>query len=329
MSSSLRRLFAWPHELDESGVLGINHRNLVFIHENNPRLLYPRVDNKTITKSICHSHGIPVPETYAVIRRYGEVRRLMEWIGDRSEFVVKPASGAGGRGIVVIAKRDGANFVTPGGRAVSWSDLHYHLSTTLSGLYSLGGQMDSAIIEQRIIIHPALERIAVGGTPDVRVILYRNVPVMAMMRLPTVESGGRANLHQGAIATAVHLITGRTFGGVYKNRLISRHPDTNELIAGFEIPNWKDLLAASMRLSEALGLGYLGVDFVVDVAVGPVVLEANARPGLAIQIAHARGMLPRLKLIDDQSPEVRTGDSRWDLVGRMATEFGPIAPATA
>jgi alpha-L-glutamate ligase-like protein len=251
------------------------------------------------------------------------VKRFLELIGDLSEFVIKPACGAGGRGIMVIAERDGASFITPGGRVVSWSDVHYHLSTILSGLYSLGAQMDNAIVEQRIIIHPALVRIAVGGTPDVRVILYKHVPVMAMVRLPTTQSGGRANLHQGAVAAAVHLLTGRTFGGVCKNRTITRHPDTNELIAGFEIPQWKDLLAASMRLSEALGLGYLGVDFVVDVESGPVVLEANARPGLAIQVAHGRGLLPRLYLVDAQPPEARTGDRRWELIQRMAAECGP------
>lgn len=323
MNSSRRRLLALPHQLDESGVLGINHRNLLFIQENNPRALYPRVDDKTVTKAICQSHGIPVPETYCVIRRYGDVKRFLELIGDRSEFVIKPASGAGGRGIMVISKRAGTNFATPGGRDVSWGDLHYHLCTILSGLYSLGGQMDNAIVEQLIIIHRSLVRIAVGGTPDVRVILYRNVPVMAMVRLPTEESGGRANLHQGAIAAAVHLVTGRTFGGVCRNRVISRHPDTNELIAGFEIPHWKELLAAAMRLSEALGLGYLGVDFVVDEKSGPVVLEANARPGLAIQVAHGCGLLPRLALVDSQRPEDRVGDKRWDLIQRLANECGP------
>jgi alpha-L-glutamate ligase-like protein len=329
MRNPLRGVIALPYQLDEGGVLGINHRNLLFIQEQNPRALYPRVDDKTVTKAICHAHGIPVPETFCVVRRYGDVKRFLELIGDRSEFVVKPASGAGGRGILVVERREGDSFITPGGRVYSWSDLHYHLSTILSGLYSLGGQMDNAIVEQRIIIHPALVRIAVGGTPDVRVILYRHVPVMAMVRLPTVESDGRANLHQGAVAAAVHMITGQTFGGVHRNRSITRHPDTNELIAGLEIPNWRDLLAASMRLSDALGLGYLGVDFVVDVTSGPVVLEANARPGLAIQVAHGSGLLPRLNLVDAQTPEARTGDNRWNLIQQLATNCGPRTAAAA
>jgi alpha-L-glutamate ligase-like protein len=318
MNTNGRRLFVWPHELTESGVLGINYRNLAFIQESNPRELYPRVDDKTVTKTICHANGIPVPETYAVIRRYGDVRRLMEFIGERGEFVLKPASGSAGRGIIVVSRRKGADFETPSGRVVTVADLQYHLSTILSGLYSLGGQVDKAIVEQRIIIHPTMERIAVGGTPDVRVILYRNVPVMAMVRLPTIQSEGRANLHQGAAAAAVHLVTGRTFGGVCNSRMITRHPDTGELIGGLEIPGWRELLGSAMKLADALEMGYIGVDFVVDAKIGPVVLEANARPGLAIQVAHRIGLMPRLKFIESLSPEAIRGERRWDLLPRLA-----------
>jgi alpha-L-glutamate ligase-like protein len=318
MNERNRRLFAWPHELEASGVLGINHRNLAFIQESNPRGLYPRVDDKTITKTICHANGIPTPETFAIVRRYGDIRRFLELVGDRNEFVVKPATGAAGRGITVIARRKGLDFETAGGRVLPLAEIQYHLSTILSGLYSLGGQVDKAIIEQRIIMHPTMERIAVGGTPDVRVILYRQVPVMAMARLPTIQSEGRANLHQGAAAAAVHLVTGRTFGGVCNNRKISRHPDTGELIGGLEIPGWRELMTAAMKLSDAIEMGYIGVDFVIDAKIGPVVLEANARPGLAIQVAHRIGLLPRLRLIESLPADALMGERRWDLLPRVA-----------
>ena len=45
-------------------------------------------------------------------------------------------------------------------------------------------------------------------------------------------------------------------------------------------------------------LGYIGVDFVVDPILGPLILELNARPGLNIQLANREGLLPRLNLID-------------------------------
>jgi alpha-L-glutamate ligase-like protein len=329
MLSKPRRPFAWPHELKEAGVLGINRRNMAFIQESNPRSLYPRVDDKTITKQICYQHGIPVPETYAIIRRYGDVRRFAELVEGRDEFVIKPASGAAGRGIIVIARRNGNDFETASGRSIGQGELAYHLSTILSGLYSLGGQVDCAIVEQRIIMHPIMQGVAVGGTPDVRVILYRNVPVMAMVRLPTVASEGRANLHQGAAAAAVHLVTGRTFGGVCGGRAIACHPDTGERIAGLVIPGWNNLLAAAMKLADALEMGYIGVDFVIDAKIGAVVLEANARPGLAIQVAHRTGLLPRLQLIDSLPREVLLGDRRWELLPQLAGDGIQLAPNLA
>ncbi len=314
----LRRLWAWPEELRQAGVLGINARNVSYIAENNPRRLYPLVDNKLRTKEICQKHGIPVPETYCVLTEHSHCTRFLERIGDRSEFVVKPASGAAGRGIVVVANRRGNSFFTTSGREIPWSDLRHHLSTILSGLYSLGGQIDQAIVEQRIVSHPSLTGVAIEGTPDVRVIVYRGVPVMAMTRLPTARSGGRANLHQGAAAAAIDLATGVTFGGVLENRLITHHPDTKNLLAGIQIPNWRDVLDAAMRLSDSLQMGYVGVDFVIDAVRGPVVLEANARPGLAIQLAHGEGIGPRLQRIDSLPPERRTGEGRWESIGELA-----------
>lgn len=314
------RLFALPQELRESGILGINRRNLSYILEQNPRRLYPRVDDKLQTKAICEEASIPVPTTYTVIQSHSEIRKFKETIAEKQDFVIKPARGAAGRGVLVVVAHDGSECRTPSGRTIRWSEARYHVSTILSGLHSLGGRADRAIVEQRVVTHPALDAVAIGGTPDVRVILYLGVPVMAMVRLPTSGSGGRANLHQGAIAAAVDLLTGVTYGGVCRDRVVSVHPDTGAAIAGIELPDWRLLIDSAMRLGDALGLGYLGVDYMIDAARGPVVLEANARPGLAIQVAHRRGLLPRLHMISRAYPELREGDRRWELIAELANE---------
>jgi len=313
-----QRFWSWPRELHGRGVLGINGRNSDFVLKSNPRSHYPRVDDKLLTKRICETHGIPVPQTYAAIERQGDIRRLTDMVRERPQFVMKPASGSEGRGIIVVVEHDGETFLSAGEERFSLADLRYHLSTTLSGLYSLGGQTDSAILEQRIVRHPAFEQVAVRGTPDIRVVLYRGVPAMAMVRLPTRASRGRANLHQGAIAAAVDLRTGETFGGVCKNRVVSVHPDTGVAIAGLRIPFWDKLLTAAMQLADALEMGYIGVDFVLDAAVGPVVLEANARPGLAIQIANRCGLRPRLEFIGRQPPDALAPSKRLELVAEIA-----------
>jgi len=138
---------------------------------------------------------------------------------------------------------------------------------------------------------------------------------MAMVRLPTRQSRGRANLHQGAVAAAIHLVTGETFGGVHMGRAITAHPDTGALLAGRRMPSWDIIIASATRLAAVLGLGYVGVDFVLDASGLPVVLEANARPGLAIQVAHGFGLSARVALIDRHSADATP---RADLLAQLA-----------
>lgn len=308
----MKRTWAWPGELRRAGILGINRRNLELVLPQNPRALFPRVDDKLQTKRLCEQHGIPVPRTLAVIEHQGDIHHFVELVATHDEFVIKPASGCEGRGIIVIAGRRDAHWLTSSEEELTLDDFRYHLSAILSGLYSLGGQDDHAIIEQRIVRHPIFADLAVGGTPDIRVILYRGVPTMAMVRLPTKQSRGRANLHQGAIASAINLATGETFGGVHLGRTITTHPDTGAQLAGRKIPAWGLILTSATKLAGCLGLGYVGVDFVLDASGLPVVLEANARPGLAIQVAHNSGLVPRVKLIENES--VATPD----LIARLA-----------
>ncbi len=298
----MRRFWAWPSELRAKGIFGMNARNLGMLLQLNPRKFYPRVDDKVITKEICRTNNIPTPETYAVIECFGDIGRLDEMLAPaegqqgHDSFVIKPARGAAGRGVLVIAGRDGDGLLTTSGRRVPPEEVRYHLATTLSGLYSLGGRPDKAIIEQRILPHDAFSAISVGGTPDIRVVVHKNAPLMAMLRLPTNASGGRANLHQGAVGAGVDIRTGRTTGGVCKNAFIDLHPDTGNPIAGFQVPFWDQVIDISTRLSKALELGYCGVDIVLDANRGPLVLEANARPGLAIQIANRCGLAASLEL---------------------------------
>jgi len=284
------RFWAWPRELRERGVLGINARNLEWLARLNPRARYPLVDDKVLTKALCETHGIPVPATYALLEHFGDVKHLARVVADRQEFVVKPARGAGGRGIVVIARHDGESFETVRGTRLSLADMRHHLSSTLSGLYSLGGRADRAIIEQRIRPHPVFADLVVRGTPDIRILVCRGRPAMAMLRLPTEASGGRANLHQGAVGAGIASATGTLCGGVCCGRAVDVHPDTGAPIAGTVVPCWGDVLRIAASLGTALGLGYVGVDIVLDVQHGPLVLEANARPGLAIQIANRTGL---------------------------------------
>lgn len=257
-------------------------------------------------RDLCRSIGVPTPEIYAVVLAHAALRHVPRLLAQRETFVIKPNRGAGGRGVLVIVGRAGDWFVRHNGQRMALTDVKQHVSSIISGLFSLGGRPDEALIQQRVAPDPAFSRISYQGTADVRVIVYRNVPAMAMLRLPTRLSGGRANLHQGAIGVGVDLQTGRTIHAVLRNRVVRQHPDTGESVLDFQVPHWPQILDMAQRISAATGLGYVGVDVVIDQVQGPLVLEANARPGLAIQIANGLGLIPRCEQIDRELAALQT-----------------------
>lgn len=286
--------------LKDLGILGMNRRNCECILDLNPRRLFPVVDSKSTMHDLCVRIGVPTPEIFAILRAHSVLRRLPEILQPRTDFVIKPNRGAAGRGILVIVGREGPHFLRHNGQRLELGEIRQHFSSIISGLFSLGGNTDEALIQQRVVPHPAFTRISYQGIGDIRVLLYKHIPVMAMLRLPTKKSGGRANLHQGGIGAGVDLTTGLTCRAVISNRLTERHPDTGESVVGFQVPCWTEILDMARRVSEAVGLGYLGVDIVLDQDRGPLLLEANARPGLAIQIANGQGLLPRIREAEKQ-----------------------------
>jgi len=308
-------LTAW-RRLRELGILGMNCRNARYILDHNPRALYPLVDNKLKMRDLCDEIGVPTPAAYGEIAFHSMLRRLADILKDREDFVIKPNRGSAGRGVLVVVGRANHRYLRHNGEQLRLEHIRQHCSDILSGMYSLGGLPDQVIIQQRVRLHPAFEPIAYKGIPDARVIVYRNHAAMAMLRLPTKASNGRANLHQGGIGAGVDLASGITHHAVQRNRLVTFHPDTGMPVIGMRVPYWKRVLDMARRVAEAAGLGFIGVDIVIDAALGPMLLEANARPGLAIQIANARGLLPRLAEIDELAK--RPDRSREALLKRPA-----------
>lgn len=296
--------------LRRNGVVGINERNCDYVFRLNRRHLYPLVDDKLRTKRLALEAGIAVPQLIGVVRIHHEAETLGDLLAGYDDFVMKPSHGSGGNGILVVVSRYGDRFRKSGGEIIDLQDLQHHSSEIIGGAYSLGGRADSAMIEQRVVFDPVFEKVSYQGVPDVRIIVALGVPVMAMVRLPTRASDGRANLHQGAIGAGIDLDSGCTTNAVCRDRAIEEHPDTGEPVRGIEVPHWPRLLDLAARCHELTGLGYLGVDLVLDRDQGPLMLELNARPGLAIQIANGRGLRHRLDAVERALPRLSTVEAR-------------------
>ena len=291
----------WPSELKALGVLSMNSRNSTYIARSNKRHLYPGVDDKLKTKQLAVDWGMAVPELCGVVNYQYQVKSLDQQLEGLSKFVIKPAQGSGGKGILVVVDRQGDHFIKPNGEVLDLIDLQRHISNILSGLYSLGGRMDVAMIEALVNFDKAFGHYTYEGLPDIRVLVYKGYPVMAMLRCSTHASDGKANLHQGAVGVGLDMGTGKGLFSVQNDIRVQRHPDTGYVFDDLEIPHWNRILKLASGCFEMTGLGYLGADIVIDSERGPLVLELNARPGLAIQIANQAGLKQRLEYIDSLS----------------------------
>lgn len=300
-------------KLKEMGILGMNRRVGEYILPYNHRKDFPLVDNKIKTFFLAREHGINQPDNYLLIESYGDLKGIEKKLREYSSFVIKPNRGAMGNGILVIndvnwdASAEELRFQTSKDE-LTLNDLKYHISDILSGMHSLNGLPDEVIVQEKLRIHPILEPYSFKGIPDIRIIVFQGYPVMGMIRLPTKQSRGRANLHQGAVGCGINMKDGSICGAVHQNTWIENHPDTGASFSKLQVPYWKEILLLASKCYDFTNMGYLGVDLVLDDEKGPLLLEINARPGLSIQTANMTGLEPRLKAIRLRDPKASIED---------------------
>jgi alpha-L-glutamate ligase-like protein len=309
-----------------SHILGLNARTQLFSYPFNNAKGRSTAASKLKTKTLLLKAGIPVPQIYA---RFLGPKKLLtfKWNKLPDAFALKPSKGLGGEGIIVVKKKVRteklavgkekktgffwSNFSLPKSHNMSSSwittqktkvtedDLKLHVMDILEGAYSVGSVPDAAFIEEYVGRHKSLKKYAFRGTPDIRVIVFNQVPVMAMLRLPTRESGGRANLHQGAIGVGIDIATGVTTRAYWHGKYIHRKPESKRKLHGIRIPQWDNILITAVKAGNACGLGYYGADVVLHPEKGPMILELNYQPGLSIQLANGSGLRKRLDRVED------------------------------
>ncbi len=276
-------------------VLSMNRRNLGYVYPHNKRCDFPIANDKLLCKETLAPLNVPLAKTHYSYRYFYELRSLLEDLSAIDDFVIKPSNGSAGNGIVVITGREGEEWLGISGKRYTLDALRRHISDIIFGVYSFDN-MDAAIIEQRVVQHPTLDALFDRGLADVRIILFKHEPVLAMSRVPTLASDGKANLHQGAIGIGIDLTTGRSSHAMLKGEAITHHPDSGEVLLDVLLPFWDEIMRHSRRVAEAVPLKYLGIDIAIG-EEGPVLLEINARPGLEIQNINQQAMRPLLEAI--------------------------------
>ncbi|MFC1638482.1 sugar-transfer associated ATP-grasp domain-containing protein, partial [Patescibacteria group bacterium] len=282
-------------------VLGMNSRNLEYIRPNNLKKAIRIADDKRLSKRILKKGEIPVPKLIGKITSHEELEKF-DWNKLPNGFALKPNMGLGGEGIIVVYGRKKGRpdaWVKADGAMVTIEDLKSHIRGILDGNFSTSETPDTAFFEERVQLLKLFKPYSYKGIPDIRVIVYNKVPVMAMLRLATKESGGKANLQQGAVGVGIDLATGVTTTAIQgKSKTIEYVPGSRLLLSGIRIPYWRRILELAVKSQEVSGLGFLGADITIDKENGPVFLELNARPGLSIQVANMTGLKKRLERVD-------------------------------
>lgn len=287
---------SFSRHADYSRVLGMNARTQYVDNENPPHAIRG-VNNKYNTKQVLQTVGVPTVPTLAIVRDRRDLESL-DWDALPDAWALKPNNGRQGAGIMLARERAGSGWRTSSGRELDRRAITDHVRTILEGEYSMESlERDWALFEPLIVADPALAGLSDSGLPDIRVICYRCEPVLAMMRLPTKASGGRANLHQGAAGAGIDLASGVITRAVCGREEITNHPDTGAPIIGVQVPHWDKVVTAATNAGKPIGLGYLGADIVICALRGPVVMELNGRPGLEIQNVTGEGLVDRLRSV--------------------------------
>lgn len=283
-----------------SDVLGMNARNQLYVHLNSVKARSVCA-SKYATKALMANKGIPTAEIYGILATSEDIADF-NWQELEKNFVIKPTNGHAGKGVVPFVKKikNKDEWLDVMGQKWSLEDIKLHCFDILEGQYSTHGSNHKIIVEERIISHKTLLKYSFKGTPDIRVVVFNSVPVMSYMRLPTEESGGRANQNQGALGVGIDIATGiTTFATAHKTEPIRYLPGTKKKLHGIKIPFWNKVLTTAVRAASAAELVYCGVDLFVHEEKGPMVVELNAYPGLSIQIANNAGLRRRLERVAD------------------------------
>lgn len=294
-------------------ILGMNSRNLDYIRPNNLLEAKKLADNKLLSKKLLKKNNIAVPALIAKIKNREDLENF-DWQTLPETFALKPNRGFGGEGILIVygKKKPARNgcaatqasennesiWIKADGSLITTNDLKSHIRNILDGSFSLSNTPDIAFFEERLQLLKLFKPYTFKGIPDIRVVIFNKVPVMAMLRLPTRESGGKANLQQQAIGVGIDMASGITTTAIQgKNKFIEQIPNTRLVLSGIKIPYWKDILTLAVKSQEISRLGFLGADVAIDKKLGPVILELNARPGLSIQLANRAGLKERMERV--------------------------------
>jgi alpha-L-glutamate ligase-like protein len=269
--------------------LGMNLRNQKYIDWDKTRTNF--TNSKLKTKLFLSARQIRVPKLHAIIKNHKDLQNL-DYANLPAKTVIKPNKGSQGKGIIPFQKKVNGNFVSVSNKTYKHEVLHKHIQEILDGKYSMGFIPDTAFFEEKIDTHNALREYAPIGLPDIRIIVYKGFPVLAMLRMPNEKSGGKANLNAGAWGLGIDIVSGKVKTCYQDGKLQKNNPYLN-----FQVPFYNEALQMAVKIAEITNISFFGCDIAIS-KNGPVLIELNSKPGLKIQLVNNVGLKYRLEKVD-------------------------------
>lgn len=244
------------------------------------------VTDKLKFAEFCLEAGIPAVPTLGFFKggNFDSVVGI-ELKGFKGDFFIKPVSGKGGKGAERIEVSQSGDY-SLASKGISFSVnefMAYYKKESLKPEFS-----DGFIIQPRIINHPSLEKLTGKAVATCRVVTIVNESgapeaVVSVFRMPGKMTGVVDNSHAGGLASAVNMNTGvldkASYLGVSGDlSRMSHHPDSGNLVEGFNLPYWDEVLKLAVQSHSLMNSRkIIGWDIAITES-GPLVIEANAQP---------------------------------------------------
>lgn len=188
---------------------------------------------------------------------------LTEFLDTHAAFILKPRGAACGVG---VEKRKKEDF------------------PTAQALRDYAQKVGADLIEELVIQHPEMDRMAPGSVNTVRVmtVLTGGQPHVLYVCLRIGNSDRPVdNINAGGMFVPVDIENGcLTCDAIDKNsQVYQAHPKTGCVIKGFQIPYWQEAKQMCLEAARVVPqMGYVGWDVAIT-GEGPLLIEGNNLPG--------------------------------------------------
>ena len=251
------------------------------------------LQDKAVCERLCRDPRITMPRTYGVVGPHDDYReRIADWIGREptGDLVIKPLSGAAGRGLVVAERRTTGVVVSN------------RQEETPLDRFSLD---EESIVQGMVRQDPRMAAFSLRSLNTIRVVTMltrdgRTIIVGAALRCG-VEGSYVDNWSAGGVAVGVDIDSGRLrrYAHDKHGARYVEHPTTKVRFEGFAVPEWRRVLETATVTQELFPYyRLLGTDIGLGEQGEPVLIEVNDSTDLLFQEQASGPLLRRQEVLE-------------------------------